>query len=101
MKMTVQSPAKLNLFLEINGKRNDGYHLISTVMQSVTLYDDITVTVDKEGHGIELSCNKENIPCDSSNTAYKAAEVFFEHTGCSPRDYRKLHKNNPKQNAQG
>lgn len=81
MKMTVQSPAKLNLFLEINGKRNDGYHLISTVMQSVTLYDDITVTVDKEGHGIELSCNKENIPCDSSNTAYKAAEVFFEHTG--------------------
>lgn len=81
MKITVQSPAKLNLFLDITGKRSDGYHLIDTIMQSVSLYDDITVTIDKDGSGISLSCSREDIPCDSSNTAYKAAEQFFAHTG--------------------
>lgn len=81
MKMTVQSPAKINLFLDITGKRNDGYHIINTVMQSVSLYDDVTVTLDKEGKGISLSCSRDDIPCDSSNTAYKAAEKFFEAAG--------------------
>lgn len=80
MKMTVQSPAKINLFLDITGKRNDGYHLINTVMQSVSLYDEITVTVDSDGRDITLSCSRDDIPCDSSNTAYKAVESFFEYT---------------------
>ena len=81
MKMTVQSPAKINLFLDITGKRNDGYHLINTVMQSVSLSDDVTVALDQDGQGITLSCSRDDIPCDSSNTAYKAAEKFYEHTG--------------------
>lgn len=81
MKMTVQSPAKINLFLDITGKRNDGYHLINTVMQSVSLSDDVTVVLDQDGQGITLSCSRDDIPCDSSNTAYKAAEKFYEHTG--------------------
>lgn len=83
MRMTVQSPAKINLFLDITGKRNDGYHLINTVMQSVSLYDDINVSIDQDGNGISLSCSRDDIPCDSSNTAYKAAEKFFEHTDIS------------------
>ena len=83
MKMTVQSPAKINLFLDITGKRNDGYHIINTVMQSVSLYDDVTVTLENDSGDIRLSCSKDNIPCDSTNTAYKAAELFFEHTGIS------------------
>ncbi len=81
MRMTVASPAKLNLFLDITGKRNDGYHLINTVMQTVSLYDDVTVTVDTDGSEISVSCSDENIPCTNKNTAYVAAEKFFEYTG--------------------
>ncbi len=81
MKMTVQSPAKINLFLDITGKRNDGYHLINTVMQSVSLFDDVTVTLDQDSSGISLSCSREDIPCDSSNTAFQAAEKFISKTG--------------------
>ena len=40
--------AKINLFLEVTGKREDGYHLLDTVMQSVSLYDDIEITVTDE-----------------------------------------------------
>ncbi len=81
MRMTVASPAKLNLFLDITGKRNDGYHLINTVMQTVSLYDDITVSLDESGSEISVSCTDENIPCTNENTAYIAAEKFFEYTG--------------------
>lgn len=81
MRMTVASPAKLNLFLDITGKRNDGYHLINTVMQTVSLYDDVTVSLDEGGSGISVSCTDDNIPCTNKNTAYIAAEKFFEYTG--------------------
>ena len=81
MRVTIAAPAKINLFLEITGRRNDGYHIIDTVMQTVSLFDDITVTYDEDGSGIKLSCTDDEIPCDSTNTAYKAAEAFFEATG--------------------
>ena len=80
MRITVSSPAKINLFLDITGKRSDGYHLINTVMQSVSLYDDVTVSLDEDGSGIKVSCTDHDIPCDSTNTAYVAAEKFFEYT---------------------
>lgn len=88
MRMTVASPAKLNLFLDITGKRADGYHLINTVMQTVSLYDDITVSLDEDGNEISVSCTDENIPCTNKNTAYIAAEKFFEYT-----DIRKMEVN--------
>ena len=81
--MTVAAPAKINLFLEITGKRNDGYHLINTVMQTVSLYDDVTVALDDDENDIVLSCTDPEIPCDSSNTAYRAAEEFFKAAGIS------------------
>lgn len=77
MHITVSAPAKINLFLDITGRRNDGYHLINTVMQTVALCDEVSVTVDPDGSGITLTCSNSNIPCDSSNTAYRAAEEFF------------------------
>ena len=83
MRMTVAAPAKINLFLEITGKRNDGYHLINTVMQTVSLYDDVTVALDDDENDIVLSCTDPEIPCDSSNTAYRAAEEFFKAAGIS------------------
>ncbi len=81
MRLTVSAPAKINLFLDITGKRNDGYHLLSTVMQAVTLCDDVTVITDEDGSGIKVTCSDSEIPCDSSNTAYRAAEEFFAATG--------------------
>ena len=79
--MTVAAPAKINLFLDITGKRNDGYHLIATVMQAVSLCDDVTVIVDRDSEEIRVSCSEEEIPSDCDNIAYRAAQAFFRDTG--------------------
>lgn len=72
--------AKLNLYLDITGRREDGYHTLETVMQSISLYDEVTV-VTCPGDGITLTCSRENIPTDSRNTAYRAAELFMRASG--------------------
>lgn len=79
MKLTVKANAKLNLTLDVVGKKDDGYHLLETVMQSVSLYDTVTVRDDKSG-GITVSTSDPNIPNDERNLAYKAAKAFFETT---------------------
>lgn len=83
MKLTVLAPAKLNLFLDITGKRNDGYHIVNMVMQSISLYDEVTVSVNNSDK-ILISCSDNNIPCDKNNTVYKAAEKFFEYNELEP-----------------
>ena len=72
--------AKLNLYLDITGRRDDGYHLLETVMQSISLADEVTVVVSA-GNGITLSVSREDIPTDGRNTAYRAAELFLEKAG--------------------
>ena len=72
MKITIQAPAKINLFLEITGKRPDGYHNLESIMQTVSLFDEITVE-DISGGGIFLECDNQNLPTDDSNIVYKAA----------------------------
>ncbi len=67
--------AKINLGLDIIRKRSDGYHDIDTIMQTVSLYDDIYL---KKHPGIIISCSDPNIPLHESNTAYKAAMAFFK-----------------------
>ena len=74
--------AKLNLYLDITGRRDDGYHLLETVMQSISLADEVTVVVSA-GSGISLSCSRGDIPTDSRNTAYHAAELFLAKAGAS------------------
>lgn len=78
MKCTLLAPAKLNLFLEITGRRSDGYHIVNMVMQSVSLYDEVTIITDEDEDGINIECTDSNIPCDETNTAYKAVNLFFE-----------------------
>ncbi len=78
MRLTVLAPAKLNLFLDIAGKRSDGYHIINTVMQAVTLYDDVTVNTE-DNDKINIWCSDAQIPCDETNTAYKAVVEFFRY----------------------
>lgn len=78
-QITLKAPAKINLSLAITGRRQDGYHLLRSVMQTVSLYD--TVSVSKaESAEILIECNIPEIPCDSSNIAYKAATAFFSST---------------------
>lgn len=79
MKVKVKAFAKINLMLDICAKRNDGYHDLFMIMQSVGVYD--TVTVERvKGREIQISCNISDIPTDDRNIAYKAAEAFFNAT---------------------
>ncbi len=67
--------AKLNLTLDVLGKREDGYHDLQSVMQTVSIRDDIEIDVET-GKPWVLTCDKEGIPCDQRNLAWKAAEIF-------------------------
>lgn len=73
----VLAPAKINFTLDITGKLNNGYHTVDMVMQSVDLCD--VVTVEKNDTEINLTCDKDFVPCNSSNTAYKAVQLFSEY----------------------
>lgn len=76
-KATVNAYAKINLLLDINYKRTDGYHDLFMIMQSVGIYD--TVSVEKiKGRDISISCNIKDIPLDEKNIAHKAATAFFK-----------------------
>ncbi|HTY12910.1 MAG TPA: 4-(cytidine 5'-diphospho)-2-C-methyl-D-erythritol kinase [Candidatus Omnitrophota bacterium] len=85
--------AKINLYLEVIGKRPDGYHEIDSIMQSVSLYDAITVT--PSGSGIEIVPSDHRIPRDRNNTAYKAARAFFDRTNIKGGVTVQLEKNIP------
>ncbi|MBE6584606.1 MAG: 4-(cytidine 5'-diphospho)-2-C-methyl-D-erythritol kinase [Ruminococcaceae bacterium] len=77
MKISVKAYAKINLFLDMVAKRNDGYHDIMSLMQSVSLCDTITVEyTNSDDKIISLACNSPSIPCDERNLAYKAAQKY-------------------------
>ncbi len=75
--------AKVNLTLDVLGKREDGYHDIRSVMQTISLRDDIEIDVGT-GKPWKLLCDKEGIPTDEHNLAWKAAKLFFDTTGKDP-----------------
>lgn len=85
--ITIKAPAKVNLSLDITGRREDGYHFLKTVMLAVTLFDQITVT-RMDTSGIIISCSRADIPCDESNIAHKAASAFFNRMGIVSRGIR-------------
>ena len=78
--MKLKAYAKINLSLDVTGRREDGFHTLDTVMQSVSLYDEIEIK-HRENPGIHLWCTKDYIPVDTKNTAYRAAETFLRHCG--------------------
>lgn len=77
--MKLKANAKINLTLDVIGKRDDGYHLIDSVFQSVSLCDEISV---EKCDNITVRCS-DNTICDNSNIAYKAAQKFFEYANIS------------------
>jgi len=80
MKVKVKAYAKINLMLDIINKRTDGYHDLFMIMQSIGIYDTVTVT-ENCSKKISLSCSNAVLPLNGKNIAWKAAEAFFEYTG--------------------
>lgn len=76
-EIKVQCPAKINLDLKILGRRPDGFHNIESRMQTINLYDYLTISV-LPGFSIKLSGTSKEIPYDEKNIVYKAVKLFFE-----------------------
>lgn len=74
--ITIQANAKINLTLDILGMRPDGYHEVAMVMQSVGLFD--TITLEKTSGGIELSLDRPGLEADERNLAWKAARLMLD-----------------------
>lgn len=79
MEVKVNAYAKINLMLDIICQRTDGYHDLFMIMQSIGLYDTVTVSETKSKK-ITITCNIDDIPLDEKNIAYKAADAFFKET---------------------
>ena len=92
-RISLKAPAKINLFLEILGKRNDGYHEIETVMQEIDLVDNLQFEEIQEG--VKLKCNDKNIPSDENNLVCKAANLILNECGIKKGVLISLEKNIP------
>ena len=75
--------AKLNLTLDVLGKRDDGYHDLKSVMQTVSVRDDIEIDIGT-GKPWVLKCDKEGIPTDERNLAWKAAKLYLDTVNKDP-----------------
>ena len=73
--LTEYAYAKINLTLNITGKRDDGYHTLDTIMQTISLYDTLTL---EESDGIDVECGELS---GEGNICHKAARLFYEKTG--------------------
>lgn len=79
MGITELAPAKLNLTLDVGARRPDGYHDITSIMQSAALYDVVALDFSEAG-GIAIECPGTDLPTGPDNLAWKAADVFFQET---------------------
>ncbi len=84
--ITKKAYAKINITLDVLGKRDDGYHLVKMLMQSIDLYD--VLTFEKIEKGIEFSMTEENsiVPADKTNLVYRAAEAVMLEAALSNGD---------------
>jgi 4-diphosphocytidyl-2-C-methyl-D-erythritol kinase len=76
MTLEKKSGCKINLLLNILGRRSDGFHELETVMQPVAIHD--TLTFSRAAGGIQLTCSDTTLPVDSGNLVHRAATAFFQ-----------------------
>jgi len=76
-ELRLKAFAKINLGLDVTGKREDGYHEVKMIMQTIGLYDRITLTEMKEP-GIQINTNLPYLPANENNLAYKAAQILMD-----------------------
>jgi 4-diphosphocytidyl-2-C-methyl-D-erythritol kinase len=79
MTLTLPSFAKINWVLEILGKRSDGYHELRTLLQTISLADELSFTASSQG--IEIVSSDRDLPCDETNLAHRAAKLLGDFTG--------------------
>lgn len=92
----VKTPAKINLTLDILAKREDGFHSLKSIMQTVDLYDYLTISALKaDKTQITLSGTSTEIPYNSSNLAHKATELFLDKANLSANVNIYIEKNIP------
>ena len=87
MSLRLKSPCKVNLLLNILGKRPDGFHELETIMQPVNFFDDLAF--ERGGQGLQLTCSDPGLPVDSSNLVHRAAVAFL--TAAKISDGVKIH----------
>jgi 4-diphosphocytidyl-2-C-methyl-D-erythritol kinase len=92
--LRVSVPAKVNLWLEVIRKRDDGYHELSSLMLPIGIYDWLELE-SHDGDGISLQCDDPAVPCDASNLAWRAAEAFFDTIGSESGMHIRISKNIP------
>ncbi len=90
--MLYKAPAKINLSLDILKKREDGYHELKMIMQTVSLYDIIDIELSDK---MILTSNKTDIPLNEKNLVWKAADIFFNHTKINKKCKIHIEKNIP------
>ncbi|NIQ76492.1 MAG: 4-(cytidine 5'-diphospho)-2-C-methyl-D-erythritol kinase [Gammaproteobacteria bacterium] len=91
---TIFAPAKVNLCLHVLGKRDDGYHDLAMIMQRVSLYDRLNVTLTP-GMGVSVDCPGVDLAGDGVNIVEKAASLFFESLGLDQGVSIKIEKHIP------
>lgn len=89
---TLPAFAKINWFLRVLGKREDGFHEICTVFQTVSLSDFLTFS---DGYGLKMRCGRDDIPTDGSNLIIKAAEALKQRFNVTKGAYIQLEKHIP------
>ena len=75
--LTIKAPAKVNLYLEVTGRRDDGYHDLLTFMQKLELTDVLQVTLHENGEGVVMTSTAKDLPVDKGNLAVRAAYAFL------------------------
>ena len=74
-EITISMPAKINISINVKNKLASGYHSVEMIMQTIDLFD--VITVEKTQSGISIQCDNSELPNDQRNIAWKAAELFF------------------------
>jgi 4-diphosphocytidyl-2-C-methyl-D-erythritol kinase len=77
LQLEILSPAKINLFLQVTGKRADGYHDLYSLMCCISLCDEITLQFGMKSNTVV--CSHPHVPQNESNLAYRAAVLFLKH----------------------
>lgn len=89
--MRLQAFAKINLGLDVLGKREDGYHEVRMIMQTIRMYDQLDMRKSVEP-GIHLTTNKKYIPVDENNLVWRAAKLMMDTCGIMEGVSIHLHK---------
>lgn len=88
----VKAKAKINWTLDILGTNQDGYHVLDMLMQTISLFDKVEIIKQEQ---FELKTDKKYIPCDERNTAFRAAQYFFDAIGKEKECLIKISKKIP------